>query len=127
MPVPVEQLPPLKYGTYGPIPVNVGDRLTDELRGEVVVGGFFDAAIPWPYATGPGPRQLVLTGHLARALRSESPEAVAAWWGVTISAAMRMRAKLENESAKRQRGVGTATPAASHVRQPVSRQPLSTY
>jgi hypothetical protein len=30
--------------------IRVGDRLTDLARGEVVVGGFATAPVPWPYA-----------------------------------------------------------------------------
>jgi hypothetical protein len=58
--------------------------LRDSARGRVKVAGTTDAPIPWPYsAARGGKRQLVLCGDLARAVRTESAEAVAYHWGIT--------------------------------------------
>ena len=39
----------LYFGPYYPPKVRRGQRLVDEIRGTVVVGGYSDGKIVWPY------------------------------------------------------------------------------
>jgi hypothetical protein len=71
LPPPIRPLPPL--------PFRYGKAVFCEVRGEVVICGLSDAPIPWPV----GKRGLVVYGGLAKAVRRESAQAVAHWWGVT--------------------------------------------
>lgn len=59
-----------------------GDWLTDEIGGLLEVGGWTDAPIPWPRRKKTGRASLILTAELARAVRTESVEAICYWWGV---------------------------------------------
>jgi hypothetical protein len=63
----------------------VGATVGCRVRGEVMVSGVTDAPLPWPCArTTPPARPLpVVTPELARAIRTESVEAVAYWWGIS--------------------------------------------
>src|SRR5262249_21968560 len=58
-----------------------------ERRGDVRIVGLSDAPIPWPIGQrlprGPGQRSLVLYADLAEAVRRESVQAVAYFWGIT--------------------------------------------
>jgi transcriptional regulator with XRE-family HTH domain len=73
----------LYYGPYHPPKVERGQRLFDEIRGTVVVGGYSDGKIVWPYAKRPGTRSLIVCGDLVKAVLRESNQAVAHWWGVS--------------------------------------------
>jgi hypothetical protein len=75
--------PPYRCGT--------GRRLFCEIRGWVMVHGFSDGRIPWPFTRiGAGGRgSLIVCGDLLRAVLRESNQSVAYWWGVapgTVSA-----------------------------------------
>lgn len=56
-----------------------------ERFGEVEIVGLTDAKIPWPIGRRPGarPRTIVLLADLVEAVRRESNQAVAHWWGVS--------------------------------------------
>jgi hypothetical protein len=54
-----------------------------EWRGEVKIVGLTDAEIPWPIGQKGSSRSLVIYGSLAQAVRNESNQAVAHWWGIT--------------------------------------------
>ena len=81
--------PALIAGPYRP-PAGRSNRIGrivgDLVRGEVTVCGVSDAPIVWPVArTSPNARRPipVVTAELARAIRTESCEAVAHHWGIS--------------------------------------------
>src|SRR5262249_8864136 len=67
----------------------IGDTLRCEMRGHVRVASVSAGKIPWPQArngwNGTGRHYLILCGDLARAVQCESSQAVAHWWGVSIT------------------------------------------
>src|ERR1044072_2773873 len=67
-----------------PANVRPGTYLTCEVRGVVKVVGLSAAKIPWPVGERGRKQALIVYRSLARAIRSESPEAVAELFGVTI-------------------------------------------
>lgn len=69
-------------GPYHPPACRKGDWLVDELDGLTEVGGWTDAPIAWPRRKKTGRPSLILTSELARAVRTESVEAIRYWWGV---------------------------------------------
>jgi Ni/Co efflux regulator RcnB len=74
-------------GTYATPAFSYGDVVTCEVRGDVILCGLTDAPIPWPLGKrrgkGARARSLIVFGALADAVRRESAQAVAHWWGVT--------------------------------------------
>lgn len=73
----------LLHGPYRMPRCRVGRRLKCLVRGRVKVFGITDAPIPWPYTrreNGCGPPIMIVCGDLARAIRCESEQAVAAPW-----------------------------------------------
>jgi hypothetical protein len=58
--------------------------VTDEIRGEVKIIGISDARIPWPLAHYWAKRSVVVYRGLAKAIRRESVQAVAYWWGISV-------------------------------------------
>jgi hypothetical protein len=85
-------------GSYRTPRVRMGTVLSCELRdADVIVVGYSDGKIPWPVGT---PRHrggrpgLVLYGALAAAVRRESNQAVAHWFGVASSVVTRWRQAL---------------------------------
>jgi hypothetical protein len=69
-------------GPYEPPFVPIGGWLRCMLRGRLQVGGYSNSLIPWPVA-GNHPRQLVVCGDLAKALRTESRLAVCFHFGIS--------------------------------------------
>lgn len=69
-------------GPYRPPACRVGDWLDDEIAGRVEVGGWTAAPISWPRRKKTGRASLILTGEMARAVRTESVAAICHWWGV---------------------------------------------
>lgn len=76
------QAPDLIAGPYHPLACRRGDWLVDEVDGLLEVGGWTDAPIAWPRRKKTGRPSLILTSELARAVRTESVEAIRYWWGV---------------------------------------------
>jgi hypothetical protein len=61
-----------------------GQHVYCQVRGEMVITGITDAPIPWPIGRrGGGRHSLLVYKGLARAVRRESNQAVAYWWGST--------------------------------------------
>lgn len=79
------QIPELIAGPYLPPPCRVGDWIDDEIDGRLEVGGWTTAPISWPRRKKTGKASLILTEELARAVRAESSEAIAFWWGVSTA------------------------------------------
>jgi hypothetical protein len=70
----------------------VGQVVTDQLRGEVVITGVSSARLPWPLGRKRGgASRLVIYQGLADALSREPNGVVAYWWGVSQSAVSRWR------------------------------------
>lgn len=72
----------------------------------LIIVGTHDARIPWPVGKDERSKSLVLFGDLAKAIRQETAQAVAYWWGVKSETVWRWRRAL---------GV-TNTPAATQRR-----------
>jgi hypothetical protein len=85
----------LLFGPYRTPVFKYGDDAFCELRGDVILCGLTDAPIPWPTgkkrqkARGRG--AIVVYGALAEAVRRESAQAVAFWFGVTAQTVTRWR------------------------------------
>jgi hypothetical protein len=121
-------------GTYHTPRVRVGRVLTCEYRDrDVVVTGYTDARIPWPHGRPrghrggtPGP---VVYGGLAEAVRRESNQTVAHWFGVTPSTVSVWRRALEvkrtNAGTHRLRKGYGAEPGFAEVRAKGSATPWS--
>jgi hypothetical protein len=78
-----------KCGVYLSPVVVVGAYVPCELRGVVKIVGMSQAPIAWPIGEKDGQRALVIYKGLARALRGEPAEKVAAWWGLDLAAVKR--------------------------------------
>jgi hypothetical protein len=69
-------------GKYHTPRFRIGQRVRCLVRGEIVITGMTDAPIPWPIGKrGGGRRSLIVYKGLAKAVRRESNQAVAHWWG----------------------------------------------
>jgi len=77
--------PELIAGPYLPPACTVGGWIDDEIDGRLEVGGWTAAPISWPRRKKAGRASLILCGDLVRAVRTESSEAVAHWWGVGVT------------------------------------------
>jgi hypothetical protein len=73
----------LRFGPYRTPRFRYGAAVNDLRFGRVRIAGISDAQIPWPYRKKGMPKTLILYGDLAKAVRRESNQAVAFWWGVT--------------------------------------------
>ena len=74
---------PKLLGLYYPPDVKRGDQLTCKIRGKVQVGGYTTAPIAWPHILKSGRPVLILCGDLVKAVKTESVQAIAYWWGVS--------------------------------------------
>src|SRR5688572_5336222 len=87
----------LLFGPYRCPRVVKGAPLFCEIRGWVKVQGFSDGPIVWPRASFTGYRgrgPLIVCGDLSLAIRRESHQAVAHWWGVSTTVVSRWRRAL---------------------------------
>lgn len=70
-------------GKYRAPRFRVGQRVRCRIRGEMIVTGMTDALILWPVGLhGRGRHSLIVYKGLAKAIRLESNQAVAHWWGI---------------------------------------------
>src|SRR5262245_30563142 len=86
-----EQLANLRFGPYVTPVIAVGVVVDCEVRGLVTVVGLSDAPLRWPLGERDGHAQPVVFKALSRAIRQESPDAVAAAWGVEVETAKAWR------------------------------------
>jgi hypothetical protein len=86
----------LLFGPYRTPRFRYGQRVFCEARGWVKIVGLRDGPIPWPYGRRPGVKSkaLILYADLARAVRRESAQAIAAWWGVGMYTVWKWRKAL---------------------------------
>jgi len=88
----------LLFGPYKTPIFKYGDDGFCELHGSAILCGLTDARIPWPTGKkrvkGSRARFIVVCGGLAEAVRRESAQAVAYWWGVTPDTVTRWRKAL---------------------------------
>ncbi|HEX3979852.1 MAG TPA: hypothetical protein VHW93_01435 [Acidimicrobiales bacterium] len=85
-------------------PFQMGDRVTCEIGGTATIRGSHDGLIPWPVGRPDerGQRRAIsVYGGLAEAIRVESEQAVAHWFGVGLFTVWKWRQAL---------GVGATTP-----------------
>lgn len=82
LPAPDFPAPELIGGPYRPPACQIGDLIDDEIAGRVEIMGWTDAPLSWPRIRRKGPAGPVFTAELARAVRTETAQAVAYWWGV---------------------------------------------
>jgi hypothetical protein len=83
----------LLYGPYLPPKTRRGRRLFCEIRGTVVVGGYRDSPIPWPYVKQRG-CPLIFCGDLSKAIKRESRAAIMHHFGVGREMVRRWRRML---------------------------------
>jgi len=87
------------------------------VRGHVIITGLHDGPISWPIGkTARNSRQrfIILFGDLVQAVRVESEQAVARWWGVGLSTVLKWRKAL---------GIGATTEGTRQLRQNRGRDP----
>ena len=103
----------LHFGPYRTPRFEYGLEVRDLIRGKVAVIGLSDAPIPWPVIGRGSGNTLALYGDLARAVRQESNQAVAHWWGVTGQTVTKWRKAL---------GVPTTNKGTRRLRRTYARQ-----
>lgn len=91
-------------GPYVAPSVRAGDVLSDAIDGDVEVGGYSDAPLPWPRRKKSGRHSLILCDDLVRAVKTESSEAVQYWFGVSAVTVWKWRVAL---GVDRQNNTGT--------------------
>jgi hypothetical protein len=83
-------------GPYAPPRVAIGGWLKCALRGDLQVGGYTNAMVPWPVAAGHH-KQLIVCGDLVKALRTESRLAAAFHFGISLALVSEYRSRLNIE------------------------------
>ena len=73
----------LYFGPYRTPRFRLGKVVQDEWRGEVTIVGISIGRIAWPIGQTKRAKSFVVYGGLAKAIRRESVQAVAYWFGVT--------------------------------------------
>ena len=101
-------------GKYRTPRVRVGAVVPCEVRGDIQVVGFTGGPIPWPLGKTTRRLAIVVYGALAVAIRRESAQAVAHWWGVDAQTVWAWRKAL---------GVGATTEGTSKLRGAYAAEP----
>jgi len=104
-------------GTYATPAFRLGEEVQCQARGIVIIAGLHDGPIPWPLgkiSRKSRQRFLILYADLARAVRTESEQAVMRWWGVGQDTVRKWRRAL---------GVGATTEGTSRLRSELSSDP----
>jgi hypothetical protein len=104
-------------GTYRTPRVRLGETIACEARDcDLVVVQISDARIVWPIGRkkGQSGKSLIVFGDLAKAVRTESNQAVCYWWGVTPQTVSKWRKGL---------GVGLTNPGTHRLRSDYTDEP----
>jgi transposase-like protein len=102
-------------GKYRTPQFRIGRIVFCEVRGEMVITGMTDAPILWPVGRRGRERpSLVVYKDLAKAIRRESNQAVAHWWGVHPQTVTKWRRLL---------GVERATEGTSRLQSEYDKEP----
>jgi hypothetical protein len=101
-------------GKYHAPRFRVGRFVRCLIRGEVEVAGVHDGPIPWPVCKTTRRHAIIVYADLARAIRRESAQAVAHWWGVRPLQVWVWRKAL---------GVGATTKGTSRLRSAYCAEP----
>ncbi len=81
-------------GPYRTPRFRLGKVVEDEWRGDVTIVGVSNGRIAWPVGQTKRAKSLVVYGGLSKAIRRESVQAVAYWFGVTPQTVTKWRNKL---------------------------------
>ena len=84
----------LHFGPYRTPTFRYGAKVQDEVRGEVSIVGLTAAPISWPVGKATRAKSLVVYKDLAKAVRRESAQAVAHWWGVSLQTVSKWRREI---------------------------------
>jgi len=104
----------LLFGPYRTPRFRIGSLVRCEVRGEVRIVGLSDDPIPWPLCrVGKWLVPVVYRG-LAKAVRRESEQAVAHWWGI---------GKWQVWTWRKALGVPATTEGTSRLRSDYTREP----
>jgi hypothetical protein len=102
-------------GKYKTPRFRYGRKVFCEVRGEVTICGLSDAPIPWPIGKrGRSRNLLIVFKDLEKAIRPESNQAVAHWWGIDPQTVSEWRRLL---------GVERATPGTSRLHSDYTKEP----
>jgi hypothetical protein len=102
-------------GKYRTPRFRYGRKVLCAVRGEVTIVGMTEAPIPWPVGKGGrGRHSLVVYKGLAKAVRLESNQAVAYWWGVDVQTVSKWRKAL---------GIGPITEGTSRLYREYTKEP----
>ena len=104
----------LLYGPYPTPGFSIGDEVLCATRGPTTIPGVTAARIAWPVGKRGRNRALVLYGSLVDAVRRESAQAVAYWWGVGADTVWRWRKAL---------GVGAVTDGTRELKRSIVDNP----
>jgi hypothetical protein len=104
----------LLFGPYQAPRCRVGRVVRCRVRGEVRIVGLSDAPIPWPVCKAGKWLVPVVYRGLAKAVRRESAQAVAHWWGIHRQTVWAWRKAL---------GVGATTEGTSRLLSDYTREP----
>ena len=88
-------MPPTLRNRYFTPVYFLGARVICEVRGVVEIVGLSNSAHPWPVGEQDGKLDLIVYRGLAKAVREELPDAVAARWGVNVEAVEAWKAHLD--------------------------------
>jgi hypothetical protein len=98
----------------------LGARVTCKVRGVVEIVGLSSGPHPWPVGRQDWKQELIVYKGLAKAVREESPEFVAARWGVPVETVVEWKSHLDKppvvespKPIKRRRRIGR--PPHTHV------------
>jgi len=115
----------IRFGACNTPQFEFGDIVTDELRGDVRIIRMTDALIQWPVGrrldTKGGPGAIILFAGLVDAVRQESNQTVAHWWGVTGQTVTKWRRALDVD---RTQGDHIRSQQVGHIAYPIARPAL---
>jgi hypothetical protein len=109
-----------QFGPYITPVISRGVRVMCEVRGLVKITGLSAGPIPWPIGERAGQRALIVYKGLARAVRLELPETVAAAWNVGFETVESWRKSIPTRATTRHRS-GLSRQRTPRANKPVPR------